>query len=485
MLPPSRKPRFSEEGGGGEGDSHRTPFFALLRVLPPLGFVQPMWRWAPRPTVSDVDGDGGESGALGNRSGGRVIDEAEVERYNNTLGDKRWFYAEIASFGCSLLVGAMEGVPAARCRPRAVVALIAATLQCGLSLTTVVPIELALQSLLACCIIPLSIAVTAKVFSDDDGAGDSGSDGDDGVSAAIDALSLVGNMVGIGLMAVGVVRGAFEMLTSYRRRAAPMRGIDATANSRQPRFRSSRSTGEFGGEGVGDGGDDDDRDSADSVPLASLSVGPADVPTLPRGSTAVPDNDPLALGDSFAIRGGGGGNAVAVSPSMSVPIPIPAVATNTSDRRGPLGPSFGSDIGDLPLAVAFPGEAAVAHSNTHNFSSHQPHSTPIIVTKYVGGGDEEQQHSHKHRPPKVKMPSTRTSEGGADAVDSAMGPYRFSDPYAAAASGGSNAFSYGDGPMPPSFEDFKGPRWQAELLYRVEQAAKEKKARLGDESGRL
>ena len=60
---------------------------------------------------------------------------------------------------------------------------------------------------------------------------------------------------------------------------------------------------------------------------------------------------------------------------------------------------------------------------------------------------------------------------------------RFSAPNAAAASGGSNGFSFGDGPMPPSFEDFKGPRWQAELLYRVEQAAKEKNGRAGDGSG--
>ena len=32
-----------------------------------------------------------------------------------------------------------------------------------------------------------------------------------------------------------------------------------------------------------------------------------------------------------------------------------------------------------------------------------------------------------------------------------------------------------EGPMPPSFENFKGPRWQAELLHRVEKAAAEQK----------
>ena len=40
--------------------------------------------------------------------------------------------------------------------------------------------------------------------------------------------------------------------------------------------------------------------------------------------------------------------------------------------------------------------------------------------------------------------------------------------------GGYSGAGNDEGPMPPSFEDFKGPQWQAEMLYRIEQAAKER-----------
>ena len=54
------------------------------------------------------------------------VSEDDLERYGNTLGDKRLFYAELASFGCSLLVGVCEGVPDEHCKARAVVAVAAA-----------------------------------------------------------------------------------------------------------------------------------------------------------------------------------------------------------------------------------------------------------------------------------------------------------------------------------------------------------------------
>ena len=315
---------FAGEDSGGNtmklSRPHRTPFFALLRALSPWQLLRPLWRWVPRqpsaaadslasnehqrssqcsndnrcnysdfttvasrpPTTTDgstsdtVSADGPASDAAfetkqhrkhsaSAKAPGTEEQEAIVERYNNVLGDKQWFYAEIASFGCSLLVGAMEGVPAARCRPRAVVALLAATLQCGLSLTTVVPLELALQSLLGLCIVPLSIVVTAKVFSAD------ADDPDGGVDAAIDVLSLVGNIIGIGLMAVGVVGGAVEMFTSYRLRDCNHRDCNSQSATGAPPFDHVGSTHRMS-EAVSE--EDDNRGA---VPLASLHfVGPTD-----------------------------------------------------------------------------------------------------------------------------------------------------------------------------------------------------------------
>ena len=130
--------------------------------------------------------------------------EETLERYgDSTLGDKRWYYAEILSFGCSLLVGAMEGLPdtssARWCRGRAIVALAAAVAQCVCGCAALVPLEAFLQGLMTAAVVPMAVAVTAKAFwPSDDFAGRRRLD------ESIAALSAAANIVGLALLAATV-----------------------------------------------------------------------------------------------------------------------------------------------------------------------------------------------------------------------------------------------------------------------------------------
>ena len=144
------------------------------------------------------------------RTGGPRVTHDIIERYSNALGDKRWYYAEILSFGCSLLVGAMEGIPDEHCQPRAVVAAIATILQCGLSCLTVVPLELCLQLLLSVCVVPMALIVVARVFD----ASTRGGEGSDALEVATAVLITAANLFGIALLVLAVAIGVKETLTS-------------------------------------------------------------------------------------------------------------------------------------------------------------------------------------------------------------------------------------------------------------------------------
>ena len=130
----------------------------------------------------------------------------DCERYEKTLGDKRLFYAEIASFGCSLIVGVCEGVPATFCVERAAVAVVATTAQAVLECLTLVPAERFLQLVMAALVIPMSIAVLVMAVIGAEGAPPA-------LAEAVDVLSLVVNGVGLALLAVGIGSGAVEVLT--------------------------------------------------------------------------------------------------------------------------------------------------------------------------------------------------------------------------------------------------------------------------------
>eukprot|EP00744_Colponema_vietnamica_P007770 GILI01011138.1.p1 GENE.GILI01011138.1~~GILI01011138.1.p1 ORF type:complete len:980 (+),score=45.12 GILI01011138.1:106-2940(+) len=162
-------------------------------------FVKPTLRWYPSYTASAE----------------RPLSAAFAESYLNAVGDKRIFVAELCSFLCSLTVGLIEGIPARHCKGRAVAALIAATLQCLFNVLTLVPLEFGLQVLLSLCVVPLTFIVTLKVFN---GGGDASSSSfDDMIEESMASLSMAGNIIGIALMAMGLMRGFIEMVTSYRR----------------------------------------------------------------------------------------------------------------------------------------------------------------------------------------------------------------------------------------------------------------------------
>ena len=150
---------------------------------------------------------------------GRTAEVTEdlIEQYGNALGDKRWYYAEIASFFCSLLVGAMEGVPDAHCRPRAVIAAIATILQCFFNCLSLIPLELGLELISAAAVAPMAIVVVARVFTDD-GDGDPAppGSGEATLEAATALLVAVANIVGLLLLALALFIGAREMLTRRR-----------------------------------------------------------------------------------------------------------------------------------------------------------------------------------------------------------------------------------------------------------------------------
>eukprot|EP00744_Colponema_vietnamica_P010816 GILI01015245.1.p1 GENE.GILI01015245.1~~GILI01015245.1.p1 ORF type:complete len:687 (-),score=47.95 GILI01015245.1:5-1882(-) len=146
------------------------------------------------------------------------LTDATLERYENLLGGKRIFVAELVSFVCSLWVGIAEGIPSAYCKQRAVLALVAVVIQSVCSVMTVVPVELILQSLLSLCIVPLSIIATVSVFKDKDEA-DTPSSSSDLVDTALALFSIAGNVVGVFLMFVSLGTAVWRMLTfSYGKR---------------------------------------------------------------------------------------------------------------------------------------------------------------------------------------------------------------------------------------------------------------------------
>lgn len=154
------------------------------------GLVRPSSRWVPK------------SDAVG------TINEAFAERYNNVVGDKVWYYAELTSFLCSLTVGIIEGVPSTFCKERAIFALIPALGQCALSVLTVIPLERFLQSLLTLCLVPLYITMAVKVFN--------GSPSDEMLDTILAALSALGNVIGIAIMSLGLLVGIWDMVTTHR-----------------------------------------------------------------------------------------------------------------------------------------------------------------------------------------------------------------------------------------------------------------------------
>eukprot|EP00744_Colponema_vietnamica_P013092 GILI01018364.1.p1 GENE.GILI01018364.1~~GILI01018364.1.p1 ORF type:complete len:891 (-),score=47.06 GILI01018364.1:97-2460(-) len=175
-----------------------------------LRILRPSHRWVPREA-----------------EGPSTLNPVFVEKYNNTVGDKYWYYAELASFVCSVVVGVAESLPSSVCRERAAIAVVIALSQCVLSLVALVPIERVLQSLLALCLVPLYIVVMVKVFSDDQ----NDNDGEDGLDTAIAVLSTASNMIGIALMSIGLLVGLREVIHILR--ATPKRKRVKSTNSNE------------------------------------------------------------------------------------------------------------------------------------------------------------------------------------------------------------------------------------------------------------
>eukprot|EP00742_Colponemidia_sp_Colp-10_P012580 GILJ01014150.1.p1 GENE.GILJ01014150.1~~GILJ01014150.1.p1 ORF type:complete len:353 (+),score=40.39 GILJ01014150.1:227-1285(+) len=219
----------------------------LIRVIPksrlqlrqeedPTGFgkrrmflwrmVRPSHRWMP---LSPEDTKGSR------------IWLADLERYGNAIGDKQWYYAELLSLCCSLLVGVCEGLPTSFCRERAVIALIPSILQCGLAVLALIPLERFLQSLLALCLVPMYVVVGVKVFSD--------SASDEQLDTVMAVLSTGGNAIGLVIMSLGLAVGLWEIATSHRverrrlpspsRLSAPMLDIDVAVDTAEPEQLSS------------------------------------------------------------------------------------------------------------------------------------------------------------------------------------------------------------------------------------------------------
>ena len=132
--------------------------------------------------------------------------EESLERYgDSTLGDKRWYWAETVSFGCSVVVGVAEGLPATSapwCRGRAVLALVASLAQCLCGCAALVPLEALLQAVMAAAVAPMAAAVAAKAFGATGGA----------LDEAIAGLSAAANVVGLALLASTVAMSAFGAL---------------------------------------------------------------------------------------------------------------------------------------------------------------------------------------------------------------------------------------------------------------------------------
>lgn len=133
-----------------------------------------------------------------------------VERYGNAIGDKTWFYADLLSFLCSLVVGTIENLPGSLCKERILIAMVPALAQCVLSVLTIVPMERFLQALLVVCLVPMYLLVAIQVFR--------GSSGDEVLEEVVSVLSGAGNMIGIGVTALNLIVGIWEMVTTHRNR---------------------------------------------------------------------------------------------------------------------------------------------------------------------------------------------------------------------------------------------------------------------------
>eukprot|EP00744_Colponema_vietnamica_P007526 GILI01010824.1.p1 GENE.GILI01010824.1~~GILI01010824.1.p1 ORF type:complete len:1228 (-),score=115.90 GILI01010824.1:112-3423(-) len=165
--------------------------------------VRPTHRWVPRGRVAD-----------------EVIVEASlsegfVEKYINAIGDKQWFYAEFVSFLCSIAVGITESLPSSICKERAIIALVPAFVQCGLSVLSLTPLERVLQSLLTLCLVPMYLVATVKVFN--------GDPDDDSLDSTLAVFSSAGNAIGIGIMSFGLAVGMWDIATTHRAKMARAR----------------------------------------------------------------------------------------------------------------------------------------------------------------------------------------------------------------------------------------------------------------------
>ena len=233
LILPRRRLNLAVNPDGAEGEQHREGCGKRL-----LRLFAPTRTWVPAETEEEdesrqqatlLTGDDGGAGGqemaavdVVTNSRSLLDPEAEAaeacrrrrrlkflsencERFEKTLGDKQLFYAEIASFGCSLLVGVCEGVPSTFCVERAAVAVIATTAQAVLECLTLVPAERLLQLVMAAMVIPMSIAVLAMAVIGAEGAPSA-------LEAAIEVLTLLINAVGLVLLAVGIGSSALGVL---------------------------------------------------------------------------------------------------------------------------------------------------------------------------------------------------------------------------------------------------------------------------------
>ena len=102
----------------------------------------------------------------------------------------RWLYTQGVSFGCSLAVGALEGLPAGDfCGGRVALALVATAVQCGCGCLALVPAEAALEGLASACVMPLAVCALVLAFGYDDEGGT--------MAEAMAALEIAGTIAAV------------------------------------------------------------------------------------------------------------------------------------------------------------------------------------------------------------------------------------------------------------------------------------------------
>lgn len=190
---------------------------SLIRFFSRL--TNPTHEWVPatntedRANVSQTASTAGPQSGQGRSDVGPVVTAAQFQRYCNAVGDKRWYYTEVASFTCSILVGILEGTPQpnrAFCSAKMVLVLPAVLAQCLFNLSSLVPAERSLQTFLSLTMIPQAIMSTIMVFMGISLYTDNGSMGDN-LEMASASLAMTSSLIGLMMIALGLARAAIGL----------------------------------------------------------------------------------------------------------------------------------------------------------------------------------------------------------------------------------------------------------------------------------